>query len=262
MTNLKKIGALAVAVASLAACGSTSASAGASPTVVPQRTVTVFAASSLTGLFTDLAKQYETSHPGLTVTLSFGSSTTLARQIAEGAPANVFASASTTAMAAAGARVGDARNYVTNHVVVAQPASDLIPVNGGAGVLNHVRTWIQCAHETPCGAAADRAVAAFGVTSKPASLEPDVKSVVAKLLAGEADAGIIYITDARAAGTKLTAGEFGAYAPGSPEAKALSTQYMIGQVDSGNADAAGFIEFALSAFAMSIATDLGFTPPA
>ena len=73
---------------------------------------------------------------------------------------------------------------------------------------------------------------------------PDVKSVVAKLEAGEADAGIIYITDAKAAGAKLTAAEFGAYAAGSAQAKALSTQYMIGQVDGGNADAAGFIAFA------------------
>lgn len=265
MRNANKAAAVAIAILTLAGCGSKSATAGKSPSSPTQRSITVFAASSLTGLFTDLAKQYEASHPGLTIKLSFGSSSTLAQQINEGAPANVFVSASTKAMTAAGSRVVDARNYVSNRVVVAysvKPGTGGILVDGGgAGELDHAKTWVQCAHEAPCGAAADKITALMGVKTKPASLEPDVKSVMAKVLAGEADAGIVYLTDALAAGKDVNIAEFGSFMAGSAEAKAVTTQYMIGQVDSGNTDAAGFIAFVTSAPGMTAATALGFASP-
>jgi molybdate transport system substrate-binding protein len=261
MTAMKKVAALAAVVLAVASCGTRTAATGS--TAPANRTITVFAASSLTGLFTDLAKQYESMHPGLTIKLSFGSSTTLAQQISEGAPANVFASASTKAMAAAGTRIVDAKNYVKNEVVVAVPASVTWDYAGGAYMLNHATHWIQCAHEAPCGTAADKAVAAYGVKTKPVSLEPDVKSVVAKLLAGEADAGIIYWTDAKAAGGKLNYGEFSAtlIAGSAEQQAAVSTQYMVGQVDAGNADAAAFVDFIRGGYALAKAADLGFTVP-
>lgn len=230
-----------------------------------ERTLTVLAASSLTGLFTDLAAQYEQANPGLHIALSFGSSSTLAQQIAQGAPAQVFASASTKAMTDAGERMSSPEEYLTNRVVVGEPApagsQGIVMDSGGAAELNRVNTWIQCAHEAPCGIAADNAIAAFGVTTTPASLEPDAKSVVAKLLAGEADAGVVYFTDALAAGGKLNVFQFGTFGEGSPQDKALTTQYMIGQVDDGNADAVGFIDFVMSTVGVDAATKLGFGEP-
>lgn len=260
MSRLVAAGAVLV----LAGCASSTSDQGSSPSSPRERTVTVFAASSLTGLFTDLAAQYEAAHPGLTVELSFGSSTTLAQQIAEGAPAQVFASASTKAMQAAGPRITAQRPYVSNRVVVATPVeagtTAMVVDGGGAAELDRAGTWIQCALEAPCGAAAANAVAALGVTSSPASLEPDAKSVVAKLLAGEADAGIVYLTDALATHGGLNIIEFGTFTAGSPEAAAVSTAYSIAQVDSGNTDAAGFIDFVLSAPSLAVAADLGFAP--
>lgn len=258
MVRVRRAVALASVVVALAGCGAGTVASHSAPA---QRTITVFAASSLTDLFTDVARQYEATNPGLTVTLVFGSSTTLAQQIAEGAPADVFAAASTSAMTAAGPRVRGALAYVSNHVVVAQPASAQVVADTGASILNSVRTWIQCAPEAPCGAAAQRAVGAFGVTTMPASLEPDVKSVVAKLVAGEADAGIVYLTDVRAAGSALRAVEFGPYEPGSAQEAELSTEYRIGQVDGGNPDAEGFVTFVLGPSGLGAATALGFTSP-
>ena len=177
-----------------------------------------------------------------------------------------FASASTRSMDAAGERMTDVVTYVSNRVVVAThvaPGTNggILTDGGGAAALDAAKTWIQCAHEAPCGAAADKATAALGVKSQPVSLEPDVKSVMAKLLAGEADAGIVYLTDAMAAGKAVNTVEFGTFVIGSEQAKAISTQYMIGQVDTGNADAAAFVQFVTSSAGYRAAAKKGFDVP-
>jgi molybdate transport system substrate-binding protein len=242
----------------LVGCDGTARSEGTEPR---QRTIVVFAASSLTGLLTDLAARYEQANPGLSVSLSFGSSTTLAQQIAQGAPADVFVSASTSAMAAARPRVTAPVDYLTNHVVVAVPAAATPAPDSGATILDSVTTWIQCAPEAPCGSASAGAITAFRVSTAPASLEPDAKSVVAKLLAGEADAGIVYLTDAKAAQGQLSAVEFGPYQPGSAKQQALSTQYAISPVEGAQTDADGFIAFLLSPEGIAAATAVGFGAP-
>lgn len=250
----------------VAGCGG-SPKAGTSES--QQRTIRVFAASSLTELLTDLAATYEKANPGVDVEINFGSSSTLAQQIDAGAPVDVFAAASPKTMAAAGSRIIDPLDYVSNHVVVAVPAptgSDfsIAVYGGGVTELENARTWIQCAHEVPCGAAADAAITAFGVESTPASLEPDVKSVVAKLLAGEADAGIVYVTDVFATRGRLKAFEFGMVPADSQQARALSTQYRIARVDNGPAasDARAFIDYLMSDTSLQAAKKLGFGIPA
>ena len=173
-------------------------------------TVTVFAASSLTESFTELGKQFEKTHPGTKIIFSFQASSNLLTQIKAGAPADIFASAETFA---------GGTDYLINRVVVAVPKnSKLFKVSD----LNGKTTWIQCAHEVPCGATADAALAGEGVISKPASLEPKVSSAVAKLLAGEVDAAIIYRTDVLA-NKKLRAIEFS-------NKKAAQTTYQIAQL--------------------------------
>jgi len=170
-------------------------------------TVTVFAASSLTESFKVLGKQFEKSHPGIKVIFSFQSSSNLLTQIKAGAPADIFVSAEP---------FEGGTDYVKNSVVVAVPkSSQLAKVSD----LNNRITWIQCAHEVPCGAAADAALVGENVSSKPVSLEPKATSAVAKLLAGEVDAAIIYKTDVLA-NKELRAIEFA-------NKKAAQTNYQI-----------------------------------
>ena len=170
-------------------------------------TVTVFAASSLTESFKVLGKQFEKAHPGIKVIFSFQSSSNLLTQIKAGAPADIFVSAEP---------FKGGTDYVKNSVVVAVPKnSKLVKVSD----LNKSITWIQCAHEVPCGAAADAALVGENVSSKPVSLEPKATSAVAKLVAGEVDAAIIYKTDVLA-NKELRAIEFA-------NKKAAQTNYQI-----------------------------------
>ncbi len=183
------------------------------------RTVTVFAASSLTKVFTTLGSNFQAAHPGITVRFSFASSTTLATQIDAGAPADIFASADTSSMSAVAAQIPHPVDYLVNQVVVAVPKGSKIrkvaDLNGGA-------KWLQCAHSVPCGIAADSALKSEGtVTSSPVSLESSDASAAAKLLAGSVDAAIVYKTDVIANLGKLIAIPFAS-------AVAASTQYQLG----------------------------------
>lgn len=183
------------------------------------RTVTVFAASSLTKVFTSLGSKFQAAHPGITVRFSFASSTTLATQISAGAPADIFASADIASMSSVAAEVPHPIDYLLNQVVVAVPKGAKIKrisdLNGGA-------KWLQCAHSVPCGIAADSALKSEGtVMSNPVSLEGSDASALAKLLAGSVDAAIVYKTDVIANPSKLTAIPFANTA-------AASTQYQLG----------------------------------
>ena len=161
-----------------------------------KNTITVFAASSLADSFTYLGKAFEKSHPGTTVQFSFLASPTLATQINAGAPADVFVSASGKDIQNASSRVPYYVGYVFNRVVLAVPVKNPFKITRIRGLNTPGVKWIQCAHEVPCGVAADAALASDGsVTSKPVSLEPKAAGVIAKLLLGEVDAAIVYHTD-------------------------------------------------------------------
>ena len=183
------------------------------------RTVTVFAASSLTKAFSALGASFQAAHPGITVRFSFASSTTLATQINSGAPADIFVSADVSAMSSVVAEVPNPIAYLVNQVVVAVPRGSKIRKISD---LNAGFKWLQCSHSVPCGIAADSALASEGsVTSTPVSLESSDASAVAKLLAGSVDAAIVYKTDVVANQSKLTAITFANTA-------AASTQYQLG----------------------------------
>jgi molybdate transport system substrate-binding protein len=187
-----------------------------SPAALASNSVTVFAASSLTDSYTQLGKQFEAAHPGITVKFSFLASSTLATQIKAGAPADIFVSASPVDMKG----IATGKDYLVNRVVLGSAKSSNI---SKIADLNGKVLWIQCAHEVPCGAAADAALVGEGVTSKPASYEPKVSSAVAKLVAGEVDAAIIYKTDVLANSKKLKGIEFA-------NKEAASTTYQIAQL--------------------------------
>ena len=139
--------------------------------------VTVFAASSMTESFTQVGKQFEKAHSGIKIVFSFQASSTLITQIKAGAPADILVSAEP---------FSGGSDYLVNRVVLGVPKTSAI--TRVSDLNNKKVTWIQCAHEVPCGSTADAALVGEGVTSRPISLEPKVSSAVAKLLAGEVDA--------------------------------------------------------------------------
>lgn len=163
-------------------------------------TVRVLAAASLTDVLTDLAATFEEEHEGVEVALSFGSSTDLAGQAADGAPGDVLATADEPSMTIAreAGVAPDPTLFASNHLVIATPPGNPAEVTG-LGDLGGA-TWVRCADEVPCGRAALALLGAEGVTAEPVSLEEDARATLDKVVSGEADAALVYATDAVAAG--------------------------------------------------------------
>lgn len=184
----------------LAACGNDDA---VDPRAEDERTLTLFAAASLTDTFTDLAETFEDQHEGVTVELSFGGSSALVSQLQEGAPADVFAAADEKTMQVAAdddLLAGEAIPFATNTLVVVTPPDNPAGVQGLADLARPDVETVVCAPQVPCGAAAESLEEAAGVDISPASEEQAVTDVLAKVVAGEADAGLVYVTDAESAG--------------------------------------------------------------
>jgi molybdate transport system substrate-binding protein len=167
-------------------------------------TITVLAASSLTGTFTELGKEFEDQHPGVTVKFAFDSSATLAQQATQGAPADVLATADTTTMdSAKAAQASTPKVFASNVLVLATPAADPAHVSSFADLDKSSVTYVVCVPTAPCGKVAQALLEQDHITGKPVSEEVDVKSVLAKLTEGEADAGLVYATDAVSAGDQV-----------------------------------------------------------
>ena len=164
------------------------------------QTLTVLAAASLTDVFSGLATRFEADHPGVRVRLALGSSTTLARQVAEGAPGDVLTTADPQAMDIA-EEAGAVRGAVTvtrNALVLVTPPGNPAAV-GSMDDLDRV-PYAACLPSAPCGAAATRLLDQYAVRAAPASAELDVRAVLARVRAGEVPAGLVYRSDAQGAG--------------------------------------------------------------
>lgn len=209
--NASRLGAplagLAAGLLALTACGG---SPGADPGDVTlpgggrqlSGTVTVFAAASLTESFTQIGEQFEAANPGVTVVFNFGGSSTLATQIREGAPADVFASADPANMQVvidAGDASGTATVFARNQLVIAVPEGNPLDVTGLADLANPELKVALCAEQVPCGAASLTALDAADVDLTPVTLERDVKAALSKVTLGEVDAALVYHTDTVAA---------------------------------------------------------------
>lgn len=162
-------------------------------------TVTVFAAASLRETFTDLGQRFEAAHPSVTVRFNFGPSSGLAQAIVRGAPADVFAAASPNAMRQAGDAIGAPSVFARNRLQIAVPPDNPGQIRGLADLADPSVKVALCQPRVPCGAAAARLLDRAGVQVRPVTLEVDVKATLTKVVLGEVDAGLVYVTDARAA---------------------------------------------------------------
>lgn len=209
------LGALALA-GLLAGCGGASVADAPAPTEGAASTspsggplsgeVVVLAAASLTEPFTAVEKQFEAANPGVDVRISFGSSTTLAKQIAEGADADLYAPAGTKALSLLPDKpAADSLPLLaTNILEIATPAGNPAKVTGLPSLAGADVNVVLCAATVPCGAAADQILEKAGVKAHVVSREIDVKATLAKVTLGEADAAIVYHSDVVTAGPKVT----------------------------------------------------------
>ncbi len=224
---LAAIGAAAALL--LAGCGgssSGSSSAAPTPAAAAPKTLTVLAAASLTETFTALGKQFETDNPGVTVKFNFAGSSDLAQQIVNGAPADVFAAASDTTMKTVtdkGLTAAPPVTFAKNVLEIATPPGNPKAIALFADLAKPGLKVVVCAPQVPCGAAAQKVQQSTGVKLQPVSEEADVKSVLAKVESGDADAGLVYLTDVKSAGDKVTGVPF-------PEASTAATNYPIAAV--------------------------------
>ena len=226
---------------------------------VRAETVAVFAAASLTDAFRTIGKDFETAHPRATVDFNFAGSSTLVRQIVEGAPADVFASADEENMqklVAAGDVVGAPQVFVRNRLAIIVPAGNPKHVAALADLGRSGMTIALAAPAVPVGRYALEAFGKAGVTAPAGSNEADVKAVVTRVSMGEADAGIVYATDVAAGGAKVEGVAI-------PDAHNVVARYPIATLK-GAPNAAGardFVAYVLSAPAQRVLAGAGFLAP-
>lgn len=245
-----RIAVVVLMVATLSGCG---ARAGSEDQLL------VSAAASLTDAFTAIEGVFEEANPGVDVVLNLAGSSALREQILAGAPAAVFASANVSNMsrvASAGETVGDPRIFARNRLQIAVPAGNPAGVENLDDFADESLFIGLCAEDVPCGDLARRALDAAGVTPSIDTNEPDVRSLLTKVGAGELDAGIVYVTDVVASDVAIEGIDI-------PEGINVVASYSIA-VLSGAADretAGAFIDFVLSEEGQSLLTRFGFDSP-
>ena len=220
-------------------------------------TLTVGAAASLTAPFEELGAAFEAEHPGVTVQFTFGASSDVARQIGEGAPIDVFASADTKNMTAAAdtrGLVGEAQVFATNTLQIIVAPGNPKGITGLADLARGDVLVVTCSPEVPIGRYTQQVLEAAGVKLTPASLEENVKGIVSKVTLGEADAGVVYRTDVLAAGAKASGVDI-------PDDVDVTAEYPIAALKGSGPAAADFVGFVLSAPGQQILSQFGFGAP-
>ena len=248
----------------------------------------VFAASSLTDAFTEIADAFENANPDIEVQTQFAGSSQLAAQIASGAPADVFASANEAVMETllpggelARTEFSQPATFARNELVIAVPVDNPKGISSIADLAGNDLLLAICDRSVPCGTLAHEAATAAGIDLHPDTEEANVRAVLAKLLLGEVDAGLVYRSDVVAV-TRSTTGGNSAAREGSakssnensanseapdtqssapvtaiPISPAHTNNYPIASV-AGNPDAAAFVEFVLSQETQQILVNHGF----
>lgn len=250
------VAAITVLAVVSGACGSSTPASSTSSEL--SGTITVFAASSLTDAYTTIGKEFQKSNPGAMVKLTFGGSSMLVSQIQQGAIGDVFASADQPNMQKlVDARLisGSPSTFAHNRLELVVAAGNPQHVTGLSDLARSGLVVVLCAPTVPCGRYAAQAVQKASVTVKASSQEADVKAVVSKVLLGEADAGIVYVTDVKAAGNRVQGVEI-------PSALNVVADYPVAVLkDSQNTVLAkAFISYLLGDGQRTL-TRYGFTSP-
>lgn len=253
---------LASACLVMSGCGSGSSgdeasSPSGSPTAAGE--LTVLAAASLKATFTELASTFEGAHPGTTVQLAFAGSSDLVAQLQQGAPGDVLATADTANMEKAAADnlvSGDARPFATNSMTIAVPPGNPAGIESFDDLAEDGVTVVVCAPQVPCGAATERVEQSAGVSLAPVSEENSVSDVLGKVAAGEADAGVVYVTDVQGADGSVDG------IPIPADINATNTYPIAVLAGAAQPDlAAEFVDLVIGQEGQKVLEDAGFGPP-
>lgn len=229
-------------------------------------TLTVFAAASLTDVFTELGERLTAEHPELEVRFNFAGSSALAAQILQGAPADVFASADETQLdrVADAGLAGEVEIFAANRLMLALPVDNPGGLEQGerggipslADLLDRDVVLAVCAPEVPCGAAAAEVLDRVGLADHPDTYEDDVRAVLTKVELGEVDAGLVYRTDVLSAGEAVMAWAF-------TEAEAARNRYPVAVLEEApNPGAAqAFVDLLVSDVGRQVLSEAGFFEP-
>jgi len=241
----------------LTACGSSSS--GNSAAGKPSGKLVVFAATSLNKAFDKIGAQFEKANPGVTLKFNYNGSSSLATSLKQGAPADVFASANTANMKIVTAdklASGSPEVFARNEAEIMVEAGNPKKIKSVSNLANPDVKVVVCAPEVPCGSLAKKVFQNAGVTVKPVSEETNVSGVVTKISLGEADAGIVYVTDVRAGGSKIAGVPI-------PAGQNEVADYPIVQLmDAPNTSAAAaFIKYVLGPDGQKVLASFGFLPP-
>ena len=261
---MKRIARLAAAAAvlSLAVAGCSSsddASSSSATSGADGGKLVVFAAASLKKSFTEIGEQFKTDNPGSSIEFNFAGSSDLVTQLTQGAPADVFASADSKNMdkaAAADLLAGEAVNFASNTLTIVTAPGNPKKVTSFKDLARPGLSVVVCAPQVPCGSAVEKVEKATGVQLNPVSEESQVTDVLNKVTTGQADAGLVYVTDAQGAGDKVTAVPF-------PEsADAVNTYPIAVLTQSKDPDLAGkFVDLVTGEAGQKVLSAAGFAKP-
>ncbi|MBN3452519.1 molybdate ABC transporter substrate-binding protein [Mycobacterium sp. DSM 3803] len=250
-----RFGVAAVAVlAAVAGCSST-----ADESAPDNGAIMVFAAASLKTAFTELGEQFKTDNPGASVEFSFAGSSDLVTQLTQGAAADVFASADTRNMdkaADAGLLDGAPVDFATNTLTIVVAPGNPKGIKSFRDLAQPGLNVVVCAPQVPCGGATEKVEKATGVNLAAVSEESSVTDVLNKVTTGQADAGVVYVTDAAGAGDKVTAVAF-------PEAAEAVNTYPIAVLkQTGHKDLAQrFVDLVTGEAGQKVLAKEGFAKP-
>jgi molybdate transport system substrate-binding protein len=253
------VGAAAVLLA-VSGCGSQDEASSTSPTNGAEGgKLMVFAAASLKQSFTDIGEQFKTDNPGTDVEFSFAGSSDLVTQLTQGASADVFASADTKNMdkaVQAGLLAGDPVNFASNTLTIVVAPGNPKNIASFRDLTQPGLAVVVCAPQVPCGSATEKVEQATGTQLNPVSEESQVTDVLNKVTTGQADAGLVYVTDAKGAGDKVTEVPF-------PEsAEAVNTYPLAVLKESADADLAQkFVDLVTGEAGQKVLNAAGFAKP-
>jgi molybdate transport system substrate-binding protein len=263
--TLRLLLAGALATALMTGCGgsnqssSSSSSSGSSTPAAASGKIVVFAAASLKKTFTEIGDRLKTDNPGTDVEFSFAGSSDLVTQLTNGAPADVFAAADTKNMdklKQANLLAWDPVNFASNTLTIVTAPGNPKHIASFKDLAQPGLLVVVCAPQVPCGSATQKVEDTTGVKLSPVSEESQVTDVLNKVTSGQADAGLVYVTDAMAAGDKVTAVAF-------PESSGAVNTYPIAVLkQTKNPDLAKkFVDLVNSDAGQKILSTAGFAKP-